>query len=95
MESLKLWVLGGIVLVGGIIFGFLAKWFFNEVLDILNDIKEELKNLTHASTIQEVVINQLVKETNSMSERLNGHDHRIVDIEKHLILIVERKENSK
>lgn len=89
-DTTKIWILGSIVTVGGVLFAFLAKWFFNEVIKILNDIREELKNLSHVTTVQDLKVQAIEKVQDQQALRLDRHSNRIMDSEKRILIIEDK-----
>lgn len=84
-ESIKIWILCGLVVGMGTVFAFLAKWFFNEVLTVLSDIKAELKRQNTSVQGHEYQITSLVELTKQQNERLNRHSIRIEELEKQFL----------
>jgi dissimilatory sulfite reductase (desulfoviridin) alpha/beta subunit len=89
-DATKVWVLYGLLTVIGFVLIFLAKWFFNETLRILSEIREELKSLTHITTKQDIVIQNIKEDVTQMHERLNRHSNRIMDVEKNFITLSDK-----
>lgn len=90
MEMIKVWVLSGSVIVMGGILIFISKWFFIQAITILKDIREELKGLTTVTSNQDIKITNIEKESAQTHERLNRHSNRIMDVEKHLIILSDK-----
>lgn len=84
-DSAKIWVLCGLVMVMGTIGGFLAKWFFNEVISILSEIKDELKAQSKSIQSHDYQLSTSNEMNKQMNERLNRHSYRIEELEKEFI----------
>ena len=89
-DTTKIWILSGVITSIGLVIIFLAKWFFFQVVNILKDIREELKNLTHISDIQDVKIKYLEDANIQQANRMDRHSNRIMDVEKNIIAIFEK-----
>ncbi|HXS38329.1 MAG TPA: hypothetical protein VN721_16625 [Flavipsychrobacter sp.] len=75
MHDVQIWVLSGIVCISGIIIGFFSKTGFNLVVQLLSEIKDEIKKLTTETTKHE-------QKILSMKEKLEDHESRLRLIEK-------------
>jgi uncharacterized membrane protein YhiD involved in acid resistance len=81
METVKVWVLAGLVSVLAAILCFMIKLVTREVIKRLDDIVSELKQLTKTTTTQEEKIKQLRDQDILINQRLNEHSGRIRIIE--------------
>jgi len=82
MHDVQIWVLSGIVCISGIIIGFFSKTGFSLIVQLLSEIKDEIKKLTTESTRHELKIQDL-------KEKLNDHESRLRLIEKQQLSITD------
>ncbi len=81
METVKVWVLAGTVCVLAAVLGFMIKLVTKEVIKRLDDIVNELKQLTKTSTAQKEKIKYLQDQDILINGRLNEHSGRIRSLE--------------
>ena len=81
METVKVWMLAGVVCTLATILGFMIRLVTKEVIKRLDDIVSELKQLTKTSTAQEEKIKYLQDQDILINGRLNEHSSRIRSLE--------------
>jgi septal ring factor EnvC (AmiA/AmiB activator) len=77
MENLKVWLLLAAISLLATILGFMIKLVTKEVIKRLDEIVNELKQLSRTSTVQEEQIKRLSDEMMLVNQRLNEHSERI------------------
>jgi uncharacterized membrane protein YhiD involved in acid resistance len=85
MIEMKIWVLAGVAGILATLLGFGIKLVTHEVLKRLDDIVNELKQLTRATTVQEQLIKRLQDQATIANQRLHEHSVRIHTLEEKII----------
>ncbi len=81
LSEIKIWILIGVAGVMATILGFIIKVVTGQVIKRLDEIVVELKQLTHATTIQGQQIKGLQEQDAIIHRRLNEHSARIHELE--------------
>lgn len=81
LSEIKIWILIGVAGIMATILGFIIKVVTAQVLKRLDEIVLELKQLTHATTIQGQQIKGLQEQDVLIHRRLNEHSARIHALE--------------
>jgi hypothetical protein len=81
LSEIKIWILIGVAGVMATILGFIIKVVTGQVIKRLDEIVIELKQLTHAATIQGQQIKGLQEQDAMIHRRLNEHSSRIHALE--------------
>ena len=81
MDAIKVWILVAVVTVTATVLGFVIKTVIGRVINKLDEIVSELKQLTRASAVQEQQIKELQEQDKNLHHRLNDHSGRIRTIE--------------
>jgi len=84
LSEIKIWILIGVAGVMATILGFVIKVVTGQVIKRLDEIVMELKQLTHATTIQGQQIKGLQEQDAIIHRRLNEHSTRIHALEINL-----------
>ena len=79
--EIKIWILVAVAGVMATMLGFIIKIVTGEIIKRLDDIVEELKQLTHATTVQGQEIKGLKEQDAMIHRRLNEHSERIHSLE--------------
>ncbi|MBX6361254.1 MAG: hypothetical protein IRZ03_14380 [Acidobacterium ailaaui] len=77
-QALTISAVLGITLV---VLGFLLKSWFNQIINRLDELVEEIKQLNHIKTVHDQQIKFLQENQMNMQNRLNDHGKRIRDLE--------------
>lgn len=85
IPEIKIWILIGVAGIMATVLGFVIKVVTGQVLKRLDEIVTELKQLTHATTIQGQQIIGLQEQDAVIHRRLNEHSARIHSLEIKLI----------
>lgn len=85
LSELKIWILIGVAGIMATVLGFIIKVVTAQVIKRLDEIVEELKQLTHATTIQGQQIIGLQEQDAVIHRRLNEHSARIHSLENQFI----------
>ncbi len=84
MESeIKVWILVSIAGLMATILGFVVKMITDQVIKRLDDIVIELKQLTHATTIQGQQIQALKDQDRLILRQLDEHADRLRQLEQY------------
>ncbi len=75
--EIKIWILLAVAGVMAAILGFIIKLVTAEVIKRLDDIVNELKQLSKTTTIQGQQIQGLLEQDAAMHNRLNEHSMRL------------------
>jgi len=81
LSEIKIWLLIGIAGSMATVLGFIIKVVTGQVIKRLDEIVTELKQLTHATTIQGQQIKGLQEQDAVIHTRLNEHSLRIHALE--------------
>lgn len=81
VSEIKIWILVGVAGIMSTILGFIIKLVTAQVLKRLDEIVEELKQLSSATTIQAQQIKGLQEQEAVIHRRLNDHSLRIRQLE--------------
>jgi uncharacterized membrane protein YhiD involved in acid resistance len=81
LSEVKIWILIGVAGVMAAILGFIIKVVTGQVIKRLDEIVMELKQLTHATTIQGQQIKGLQEQDAMIHRRLNEHSSRLHALE--------------
>ena len=81
MDEVKIWILLSAVTIMSLILGFMIRIVTQQVIKRLDEIVNELKQLTKISAIQEQQISELKDREELINSRLNNHAVRIRSIE--------------
>lgn len=81
ISEIKIWILIGVAGIMATILGFIIKVVTDQVIKRLDEIVVELKQLTHATTIQGQQIKGLQEQDAIIHRRLNEHSARIHALE--------------
>jgi hypothetical protein len=81
LSEIKIWILVGVAGVMATVLGFIIKVVTDQVIKRLDEIVLELKQLTHASTIQGQQIKGLQEQDAMIHRRLNEHSSRLLALE--------------
>jgi uncharacterized membrane protein YhiD involved in acid resistance len=81
ISEIKIWILVGVAGMMATVLGFIMKVVMAQVIKRLDDIVDELKQLTHATTIQGQQIISLQEQDAVIHRRLNEHSERIHTLE--------------
>jgi len=85
MAEMKVWVLLGVASGMAAVIGFVIKVVTGEVLKRLDDIVNELKQLTAITAEHKGQIDNLQEQADAIRQRLHNHSSRIRKIEMQLI----------
>lgn len=85
LSEMKIWVLIGVAGAMATILGFIIKVVTGQVIKRLDEIVQELKQLTHSTTIQGQQIKGLQEQDAVIHRRLNEHSLRIHTLEASII----------
>lgn len=81
LSEIKIWILIGVAGIMATILGFIIKVVTGQVIKRLDEIVTELKQLTHATTIQGQQIKGLQEQDAIIHRRLNEHSARLHALE--------------
>ena len=81
LSEIKIWILIGVAGVMATILGFIIKVVTGQVIKRLDEIVVELKQLTHATTIQGQQIKGLQEQDAIIHRRHYEHSARIHELE--------------
>ena len=81
VSEIKIWILIAAAGIMATILGFIIKVVTDQVLKRLDEIVEELKQLTHATTVQGQQIKGLQEQDAMIHRRLNEHSARLHTLE--------------
>lgn len=81
VSEIKIWMLIGVAGVMATVLGFIIKVVTGQVIKRLDEIVQELKQLTQATTIQGQEIKGLQEQDAVIRRRLNEHSSRIHALE--------------
>lgn len=80
-SEIKIWILIGVAGAMATVLGFIIKVVTAQVIKRLDEIVLELKQLTHATTVQGQQIKGLQEQDAIIHRRLNEHSARIHALE--------------
>ena len=83
--EIKIWILIAAAGIMASVLGFIIKVITDQVIKRLDDIVTELKQLTHATTIQGQQIQGLKEQEAMIHRRLNEHSERLHALEANAI----------
>jgi len=81
MQEVKLWILVSLVVIMGSVLGFIGKVVTKIIIQRLDDIVKELRELNKASSMHAQDIKNLQEADTVINHRLNNHADRIRVIE--------------
>ncbi|MBA3828684.1 MAG: hypothetical protein H0X33_07090 [Taibaiella sp.] len=81
LSEVKIWILLAAVSAMAAIIGFTIKVLTSQVINRLDEIVNELKQLTRNSAIQEQQIKDMQEQNRMIHQRLNDHSGRIRTVE--------------
>jgi hypothetical protein len=81
VSEIKIWILIAVAGIMATILGFIIKLVTGQVIKRLDEIVLELKQLTHATTVQGQQIKGLQEQDAIIHRRLNEHSARIHALE--------------
>ena len=81
MDEVKIWILLASVTIIATILGFVIRTVIGQVIKKLDEIVQELKQLTKTSAVQEQQIKELNEQDKTIHHILNDHSARIRSIE--------------
>lgn len=81
VSEIKVWILIAVAGIMASVLGYVVKTITNQVLKRLDDIVQELKQLTHVTTVHGLQIKGLQEQDTMIHHRLNEHSARIHALE--------------
>lgn len=81
LSEMKIWILIAVAGVMATMLGFMINVVTGQIVKRLDEIVTELKQLTHATTIQGQQIKGLQEQDAMIHRRLNEHSERIHELE--------------
>lgn len=82
LSEIKIWILIGVAGAMATVLGFIIRVVTGQVIKRLDEIVQELKQLTHSTTVQGQEIKGLQEQDAIIHLRLNEHSTRIHVLEK-------------
>jgi hypothetical protein len=94
-DTIKMIVYTGLMTLSVGIVGFIMKWFFNQAISILKDIRNEIKELSSITKGHEYKLNDLIEQNKHTYETIERHANQIMDLQKLTIQLQDKINNFK